>query len=546
MANKKITLQHWYTTGSTTAPTGLIEGEIAISHARGQEAIFIMPDENDGEVKFIPKTQIVSLINTKLGEAGVATEGVISALTANLENHITGNTADSTNLGHVKLVNENLNAGKFTSGNWDGYATGVKHTHSQYLSGVTAGNGQPIVSIIEDGVAKIGLTTGITKQIESGVSGYTKIVEHETKSGKTDEMGHVKIAGGDLSGNTGTTIDGVAAASYHTHGQYLEKRLLSTNNGFEKIPGFNGSPSSYGIKAGTGITVDSNGVSINDEYQGKIASGATAYEWGNHKDAGYADNNDLTALRNNVTAHTVNTTAHITREERTNWNNAANRINTFLDVETGATEALDSLHEIQEYLTGDGNSVKTLLESLNNLTDTVSGNTDDITTLKQNFEENGTVTVLQSDVERKVEKIDVSDNLSAVTGTTSTGSGVKKYTITHTPASTQASAITANNTADFSFGSNFSFVTRIGYDANGHVVSGSTQTLRLPELPAASADTAGIVKIKYGALGIEEELLPQSTGIAADVSHYHTQYVKYHDLSNYNGSEPLVISCGTY
>jgi hypothetical protein len=73
-----------------------------------------------------------------------------------------------------------------------------------------------------------------------------------------------------------------------------------------------------------------------------------------------------------------------------------------------------------------------------------------------------------------------------------------------------------------------------------------TQTLTLPDLPTADADTAGIVKIQHGALGIEEELLPNPTGIAADVCHHHTQYVKYNDLTNYNGDGSLVISCGTY
>ena len=438
---KKITIQHLYTTSGTTAPTGLIEGEIAISHKSGSEAIFLKPREESGqaleEIKFIPEVRIRKMFE------------------------------------------------------------------------------------------------------EAGIGSNNNVADHIATSGDTSQIGHVRLVSGDVE-NIAEYKTGEAAAAYHTHGQYLEESLLNTDKGFQKTLGLNGGPSSYGIKAGTGIAVDSNGVSIISDYQTKITNGATAYDWGNHASVGYAKNTDLTT-------HTGNTEIHVTKTQKDAWDTAANRINTFLDVETGATEALDSLHEIQEYLTGSGNSVNTLLDSLNNLTDTVSRNTDDITNLKQNFEDNGTVSVLQSDVQRKVETIDVSGNLSATTGTTSTGSGVKKYTITHTPASTQSSAITATNTTtDLSFGSAFTIVDKIGYDANGHVVSGSTQTLTLPNLPAADEDTAGIVKIKSGALGIEEELLPNLTGIAADICHYHTQYVKYKDLSNYKGSEPLVISCGTY
>ena len=422
---KKITIQHLYTTTGTTAPTGLIEGEIAISHATGSEAIFLKNDKNDNEVKFIPKTQIESLISA--ATSGLATDVNISALTTDLTSHknLKGseNKGSTLTFGHVTLVSGDISG---ITGHNDGLAASGYHTHGQYLTGVTGDSGQSIVSIIKDGVATIGLTTGITNQ---------------------------------------------------------------------------------------------------------ISSGATAYGWGNHANAGYAKNNDLTA-------HTNSGDIHVTKEQKNAWDTASSAITAFLDNNAAISGAVDTLREINEYLTGTGTSVETLLETLDDLTNTVSGNTDDITSLK------GSVTGLQTDVQSKVETIDVVGNLSAVV--TSTINEPKKYTITHTAASDQTSAITATNTATgFSFGSNFSFVNRIGYDKNGHVVSGSTQTLTLPDLPTADADTAGIVKIQYGALGIEEELLPQSTGVAADISHYHTQYVKFTDLgSNTDGT--ITISCGTY
>lgn len=428
---KKITLQHWYTTGSTTAPTGLIEGEIAISHATGSEAIFLKNDKNDNEVKFIPKTQIEKLINA--ATTGLASDDRISALTTNLSSHTNLKGIEKPGsvptFGHVALESGDLS--RITQ-YVDGFAASSYHTHGQYLTGVIAGSGQPIVSIIEDGVAKIGLTTGITNQISSGVLGYTRIETHEPKSGSTGEIGHVKLVGGDLSGKTGNVINGEAAASHHSHGQYIAKDDISF--GLEKWKKNNDAKEMLRVKAANngGITVDASGVSIN------------------------------TVLR-------------------TKWNTAADRINTFLDVETGATTALDSLHEIQEYLTGSGNSVNTLLDSLNNLTNAVSGNTDDITILKQNFETNGLVTNLVDKVNNKINSIIADDNLSANTKTIF--GGAKQCTITHTSASTQNSAITAiNASTGLNFGDTFKFVNNIGYDKNGHVVSGSTHELKLPKL----------------------------------------------------------------
>lgn len=443
---KKITIQHLYTTGSTTAPTGLIEGEIAISHKSGSEAIFIKerpaePGKTPEEIKFIPEVRIKKMFE----EAGIGSNDVITGLSKQLSDHIDVS-GDTSNFGHVRLVS----------------------------------------------------------------GGVENIAEYKT---------------------------GEAAAAYHTHGQYLEESLLNTNKGFQYTPALGDIPKSYSVKAGTGINVDSNGVSINDEYQGKIASGATAYGWGDHKTAGYADNNDLTALRNDVTAHTSNTTVHVTQEEKTDWNAAVKRINTFLDVETGATEALDSLHEIQEYLTGSGNSVNTLLESLNNLTDTVSGNTNSISGLSLD------VTTLIDESANYIKTLggDKHIKVGKLPGVSQT------WIITHNSASTENATITAtNDTTGLSFGSEFKIVDKIGYDANGHVVSGSTQVLKLPVIPQASSGISGIVTTTYGDLKDYTDIPTKSQlYYAAHRNHTHSQYVRLADL-NGNTGDIITISCGTY
>lgn len=500
---KKITIQHLYTTTGTTAPNDLINGEIAISHATGSEAIFLKNDKNNKEVKFIPKTQIDELISA-------ATTGITSDLTTH-ETLKGGFSGSQPVFGHTTIVSGDL---KDIVEVTDGHAAASFHTHGQYLTGVTADTSQTIASLIENGVAKIGLTTGITNQINRGV---------------------------------------------------------------------------------------------------------TAHGWGDHSKGGYAKGSDLMK-------HSSNSTVHITDEERIDWNDAAKRINTFLNVETGATAALDSLHEIQEYLTGSGNSVTTLLESLNKLTDTVSGNTDNISIL----------TTSASTITSEIENIKnaQSDFITGITGSdniNATKSGQdRQFTIFHTTAGTQKSAITATNTTTgLNFGDTFEFVKNIGYDTNGHVVSGSTQTLKLPKitvqngltgatgtttdgdkeyvighdnifygwngksrgitldfnesfkipiidyeegnnraalsgvdgnghlinnawtlttfslpsLPTASTSTAGVTKLIDGDLSTVTSTV---SGEAAASRHYHNQYVKFTDLEEYDGTTPLVISCGTY
>ena len=349
------------------------------------------------------------------------------------------------------------------------------------------------------------------------VEGFNEHIEHKANnrehSNNNNAYGHVRLISGELSGYTsyGDYMDGEAAAAQHTHGQYYS--FLDSGKGLTTIIDDKNHPGEIGF-------------AISDSTYAQI-TGATQSTTFN--------------------SHTGNTDMHVTEEEKDAWNTAANRINTFLDVETGATEALDSLHEIQEYLTGSGNSVNTLLESLNNLTDTVSGNTDDIASLKQKFEPNGTVSALQQDVQKKVDTIDVSGNLSATTGTTSIGN-YKKYTITHTPASTANTAtITATNlNAAIPFGSNFNILDKIEYDANGHVVTASTQTLTLPNLPTATTSNYGVVKIKSGELTLTNELLNNEySTTAAGVAHSHTEYVRLADLSG-NTGDIITISCGTY
>ena len=446
--NKRIQIQHWYTTGNTapsgTGLTNMLLGEIAIATQTGNEAIFIKNNAGSA-VTFMTSAQTYDLVEK--ATSGITTDGAFQMhkeKTASV--YSDENYTDANKYGHVLLYNDDLNNKEVKVG----VAAGMGHTHGQYqpkgdyLTSVTAGSGLAINGIIENG----------------------------------------------------------------------------------------------------DVTLELDGDTFS-----KLNSGVTAYNWGNHANAGYATNTKLNA-------HTGDTNIHVTKEQKDEWQNAADAINAFLDDNAAISGAVDTLREINEYLTGTGTSVETLLETLDDLTNTVDRNTtlttqnsNDIVILKQKFEGNGEITVLQNDVQRKIEEIDVSGNLSATTGTTVVGN-YKKYTITHTPASTQASEIKATNVnTAITFGSNFNIVNKIAYDANGHVVTGSTQTLTLPNLPTASEKNNGIVKIRSGQLTLAAELLDETKGYlttAASVAHGHTEYVKFTDLSSNSNSDSIIISCGTY
>lgn len=500
MANdKRIQIQHWYTTGNTapsgTGLTNMLLGEIAIATQTGEEAIFIKNNAGSA-VTFMTSAQTYSLVEK--ATSGITTDGAFQMhreKTASV--YSDENYNDIQKYGHVLLYNDDLNNKEVKTG----VAAGMGHTHGQYqpkgdyLTGVTGDSGQPIVSLIENGVAKIGLTTGITNQINSGVSGYTRIEAHEPISANTEDIGHVKLVGGDLSGKTGNVIDGEAAASHHTHSQYFAKDNIS--NGLETWKKYDDSREMLKVKAADngGITVNESGVSINSDLKDK-------------------------------------------------WNNASSAITAFLDSNAAISGAVDTLREINEYLTGTGTSVETLLETLDDLTNTVSGNASDIASLTASASTNASEIVdLKNQQGNFVTSVIGSGNINA-RQFTDVG---RQFIVTHTTAGTQTDEITATNyPTGLSFGSEFKIVNKIGYDANGHVVSGSTQTLKLPTVPTATTDNYGTVKIQHGDFGITYELLNTHSGIAADVNHFHSQYAKTSDLGMTINDNVTVISCGVY
>lgn len=227
-----------------------------------------------------------------------------------------------------------------------------------------------------------------------------------------------------------------------------------------------------------------------------------------------------------ITGHTNRTDIHITANERNDWNKAKSDIDTFL-TSTEVEGAIDTLKEIQDFLSGDTTGVAEMLGKINQ-------NTDDITALKGNQ-----LNYVQS----------IEDGDDYINVTQKAGVANKTFVITHKAAQAESSTITATNTAsELKFGSGFTILNKVAYDAKGHVVSGDTQTLTLPTLPVASQTIPGIVQLVGGNIAIPSDLQGTITpGKAAASNHWHDDYVKLTDLDSGNTSgENLVISCGTY
>lgn len=377
------------------------------------------------------------------------------------------------------------------------------------------------------------------------------------------------------------------------------------------------------VGAGTGISVSTTAVSISTEYQNKISSGVTAYEWGNHANAGYALNSSLTAhtnvlatdyagtalkvghvalvggdlsgrTGNEVTAgeaaasnhthgqyaykadfidHTGDTTVHITATERTNWNNTKSRLDTFLSGATLSGNVIDTLTEIQNYITDDAADAAKIISDIS----TISGNLTSHATTSASTTNLGHVKIVGGDLSGKTGSVVTGEAAASqhthsqyqpkgnyltsytetykgtVTGVTvtgndglggtgtisaSTGNIGGTITIKHGSPITNSGTTTLDfstkeNTTTVLFGGPINTLSSLKYDKNGHIISATTSTLLLPTLPEATNNEKGIVKLNNGVLTIADSLLGASNGIAAGAGHTHEQYLTSVTVDNH-------------
>lgn len=84
------------------------------------------------------------------------------------------------------------------------------------------------------------------------------------------------------------------------------------------------------------------------------------------------------ATKTELTDHTNNGNIHVTDEQKTNWQNATDAINAFLVDNAASNTALDTLKEIQDFLTSDDGTVETLLKDVAQNKEDISANASNI------------------------------------------------------------------------------------------------------------------------------------------------------------------------
>lgn len=127
----------------------------------------------------------------------------------------------------------------------------------------------------------------------------------------------------------------------------------------------------------TGLTVSTTDVASADALA-KVKATADAAATNEAFEAYKSSNNTAVAanasaigeVSTRLNGHVVDTNIHITAQERTDWNAAKSAIDAFLDENAVSDTVVNTLKEIQEYITKDGSAAADMLEAINNAQDT--------------------------------------------------------------------------------------------------------------------------------------------------------------------------------
>ena len=275
MARKKHLINVHTSTG-TTAPTGasLYLGEIAVQHTTNDPALWIKVGNSESSntyEKFIGQTEINSLVG--------GASGLVNSLSAS----VVSNKTNLTNLSAVTLTGVTLNGDAVSVDNHVAALTGVQPTitdletiRKNAASGKSAYDGYIAHSANTNIHVTAAQKTAWTNGANSGASAYTDV----------RNLSAVTITGVSMNGSNVTVTNKVA-----TLGTVItaETKLSSASTGTGNVV--------------TDIAVNDHKITFTKGLQ-------------------VASDSDLKALSAATTAHTADTTAHITSTERTRWNNA--------------------------------------------------------------------------------------------------------------------------------------------------------------------------------------------------------------------------------
>lgn len=199
-------------------------------------------------------------------------------------------------------------------------------------------------------------------------------------------------------GDISTVANAVVAVSADT--QTIKNSYVSK---------FGGETGEITVKGGGTTNGNVNLTMNNSQLEASIVGlGSAAF-----KEADYFDN-QIEEINDILTAHTGNTDIHITSDERDAWNKAKEDIDVFLSGNT--VDALDTLKEIQDYISKDGeaaNNLVSAIASAQTAADTAQSGVDNLVSLV------GTGFTTENTIRKEVDDIKdiISDATTSVTVT---------------------------------------------------------------------------------------------------------------------------------
>jgi len=301
MARKKHLINVHTSTG-TTAPTGasLYLGEIAVQHTTNDPGLWIKMGTTEASTayeKFIGKTEITNMVSATSGLVNDLSAVTLTGVTmnnspVNVTNHVA-------NLGTVITAETQLSTTKTGTGNVVGSIGVGNHkitttmfsaASADQVSKLSAGT----ISLVASSAASV--YSSAVSYVNSAITG----LDSSTAVTNGKYITGIAIANGKISGITEATLPSVSEITATTTG---------TGNVF------------------TAVSTTGNSMTF--------TKGMTA-----------AAKSDLDSLSAATTAHTANTTMHITSAERTRWNNAwTSGVSAYTKVEN-LTKRVDENEEV--------------------------------------------------------------------------------------------------------------------------------------------------------------------------------------------------------
>ena len=171
----------------------------------------------------------------------------------------------------------------------------------------------------------------------------------DASSTNTSDIAQLKLNKADASALTESynTLSGIVESNYNTLNDLISSETTTRENAITSLT------ESYNTLSGI---VESNYNTLND----LISSETTTRE---NAITSLTEVVNTKASNDDLTAHTNNETMHITADERTNWNQAKEDIDAFL-TSNKIEGAIDTLKEIQGFLSGDTTGVSDMLSKI--------------------------------------------------------------------------------------------------------------------------------------------------------------------------------------